>query len=307
MLKKFVDIIHNFFPIAAIFFAIVYLVSIDLSGIEVNVWLFILSVVLLQILFFFRVIIWFLYLKRLDNSLSFRVALVSRFRTILGKYIPGKFWIAVGSGAVQEKYSNIGFFKGTINALVFQIINIFTGVLVGLFGVSLSLSTNWKILLQILLILSLFFIFVFLSKKRTINLLEKIKYIREKFPVSTYEIPKSIDIFILFILQWLLLGMSYFVLFKSAYYDINPNIILLQPLANNIGMLSIFTPGGIGVREGIMVYYLCKSGILLKEAAILSILGRLWFIVVEFFSFGIGLFVEKRIPKELLQKINYIE
>lgn len=64
-----------------------------------------------------------------------------------------------------------------------------------------------------------------------------------------------------------------------------------------LGLLAIIIPGGFGVREGIMVFYLVLLGIPLEIAGGIAVLARLWFIIGEIFIFllavGLNLFIKK--------------
>ena len=61
------------------------------------------------------------------------------------------------------------------------------------------------------------------------------------------------------------------------------------PLTITLGVFAAFAPGGIGVREGVMVGYLALAGIPPHAAAAISIAARIWFILGELFMFVVGL------------------
>jgi uncharacterized membrane protein YbhN (UPF0104 family) len=51
-------------------------------------------------------------------------------------------------------------------------------------------------------------------------------------------------------------------------------------LASTLGVLAVFAPGGLGVREGVLVYllsHIMPEGV----SVVLSILTRLWMTVIE--------------------------
>jgi uncharacterized membrane protein YbhN (UPF0104 family) len=66
------------------------------------------------------------------------------------------------------------------------------------------------------------------------------------------------------------------------------------------GILAIFLPGGIGVREGIMTAYLSALGIELELAITIATLSRLWFITGEVFIFLMALILKKTNNQSLL-------
>jgi uncharacterized membrane protein YbhN (UPF0104 family) len=52
-----------------------------------------------------------------------------------------------------------------------------------------------------------------------------------------------------------------------------------------MGVLALFTPGGLGVREGLITLGLVSTGLPLELAAAASIAARLWFTTGELFIF----------------------
>jgi len=81
---------------------------------------------------------------------------------------------------------------------------------------------------------------------------------------------------------------AFFLFFYSISLNIGFYPILLQPLANNIGIISSFAPGGLGVREGVMIGYLTIGGLSISAATGLSIAARLWFWMGELLVFIFG-------------------
>lgn len=296
MLKKAADYIYRYIPIIAFFFAIIYLINIDIKNFKINLPLFILSVICLLSLFFFRVYIWFVFLRKFDPNITFSVCIVGRFKFILAKYIPGKFWQYLGAGLVQEKYTKISLIDGTVNAITFQLANSLSGFLIGSIGIVIYLEYTFIWLYIFLLIFVFTIIYYFLLREREIVSfiwLQKIKYLKKYTKTFSYKLPACADIFLLLLLQWLLLGASYYLFFKAAFFNVGISTLFFQPLANNIGMIAIFAPGGLGVREGFMVFYLSRMGFHIEEAALMAIISRFWFFLVEAVAFAIGLIVEK--------------
>ncbi len=72
---------------------------------------------------------------------------------------------------------------------------------------------------------------------------------------------------------------------------------LVFPLSGTLGILAGFAPGGIGVREGLMVSCLVLAGFEITEAATISIASRLWFLIGESFIFAIGLIADRLLRK----------
>ena len=65
-------------------------------------------------------------------------------------------------------------------------------------------------------------------------------------------------------------------------------VALAFPFAATIGILVFVFPGGLGVREGLLVFYLVSAGLPLENATVLSIVARLWFLVGEVSIFALA-------------------
>lgn len=297
MPTKLVDLIHRYLPVAALSFAAIYLIHIDFGKIEVSLPAFILSLLVLLSLFFFRVYIWFLFLREIDRKITFNICIISRFRFILTKYIPGKLWLYLGAGSVQQKYTDINFVDGTVNAMSFQVVNNISGFLVGGLGLSIYLEGPLSVFCFLATSAAMIAFFYFLSQERKMLSLTRYAFLRKFVKGYTYNLPACSNIFILLLVQWVLLGISYYFFFKASHFNVDINVVFLQPLANNIGMISVFTPGGIGVREGFMVFYLNQLGFQLQEATLMAVMSRFWFLAVEIIAFFVGVIIERRLMR----------
>ena len=69
------------------------------------------------------------------------------------------------------------------------------------------------------------------------------------------------------------------------------------PLAVNLGIIVLFTPGGLGTREAVIVAYLSLMSIPIIEATNIAVVSRLWFLFGELFIFIIGWGAEKTLIK----------
>ncbi|MEX0928342.1 MAG: hypothetical protein WD266_08950 [Balneolales bacterium] len=80
----------------------------------------------------------------------------------------------------------------------------------------------------------------------------------------------------------------YFLILSLTDSPVSPTAGLSFALATNIGIIAIFAPGGLGVREAVIVGYLNYIGLSLAEATTISIASRLWFLAGEVFLFVTG-------------------
>lgn len=292
----------NFIPYVAILFAVLYILRLESSFNfeEINTIMLIYSFILLFLVFIIRGLIWHLFLLRFKTKIEKNLSMVSQFRITLTKYIPGKLWTMLGKSQFLANYG-YNFQKMTLLGLLQQVVMILTGLLVGFVGIicfNFQYFSNQVVIIGIALsILPL----LILIRPIVIPDLKNIRFVPKRFKIlGNQKIPPILDITILSIGQWILMGYAYNVLFKSLGYNLGILPVLLQPLANNIGIISFFAPGGLGVQEAVMIAYLSIAGLKVSTATSLSVLARLWFIIIEVLVFGLSFFMEKRIINNTL-------
>jgi uncharacterized membrane protein YbhN (UPF0104 family) len=75
-----------------------------------------------------------------------------------------------------------------------------------------------------------------------------------------------------------------FYLFVDSVYPVAPQYILFLTgalaISNTIGLVALFAPAGLGVREGALVYILSLV-MVAPIAVIISILSRMWVTLIE--------------------------
>lgn len=293
---KIIRTILNCLPVGAFFFAFLYLLRLE-SPLNIRIaheGLTLLSLVLLGTVFLVRAVTWKMLLKRFQITIDLRSAFISDSVTILMKYIPGKVWRALGK-ADQIAQKGHSLQRCLIVAVFQQFLMILSGLIVGIAGI---LVFNYialpKILTYLFLIpLILFPIFLF---TRELSLPASIS---RWIPASQRhlfqrKIPPIGGVALVCYLQWILLGTAYLCFIESIGFSVGVIPILLQPLANNIGILSVFAPGGLGVREGMTVTYLVLAKISLNEAMAIAVACRFWFFVVEIIVYLAGWIMKTR-------------
>jgi uncharacterized membrane protein YbhN (UPF0104 family) len=95
--------------------------------------------------------------------------------------------------------------------------------------------------------------------------------------------------------NWLILGAGFYLLLR-AIIDVPPTLYLFVTgafaVAGIVGVLVLFAPSGIGVREGVMTFVL--SAVLpAGVAAVAAILARVWMTLAEALCSGVALFVAR--------------
>jgi uncharacterized membrane protein YbhN (UPF0104 family) len=250
----------------------------------IDIGLLLLSVLIFVVYKVNLCLLWHLITIKNNGAISLQKAFVSWFYSLLGKYIPGKVFFL---GARLYYYHQEGVSKKNIT-FCFLLENICT--LLGaafLFIVSLLFIPNpvlQQYRLAVLLLLAAFFIGVHPAVLDwVLNL--PLRLLKKKTMKLEIRYRDILQLVLLFIINWLIVGIGFYVLVHS-FYPIELKFIFYVSgafgLSIIIGILSLFAPSGIGVREGVMIFAL--SLIMPESAAVVvSIISRLWMTFTELF------------------------
>jgi len=229
--------------------------------------------------------IWYLITCKLGIALPARDTATSWVYSQFGKYLPGKVWLVLGrllfyaSKGKSKKIVSVGLYLETISmiaaaALVFLISLFFFAEVRFPLGRS---PWGW---------VSLFIVGIFMLLHP--GLLQKVLngfLIRFKREPVTLPLRYRDILWIVFlsVLAWGIGGVGFY-LFVDAVFPVSPDHILFLTgalaFSSTLGLLAIFSPSGLGVREGILVYLLSHTmpG---AVAVLVSILTRIWMTLIE--------------------------
>ncbi len=167
--------------------------------------------------------------------------------------------------------------------------------IVSLFFFPNDLLDNYK-WLTILLIVAFFVVI----HPKVINFILKLvgKLFKKKLEIPM-KYSQMIKVVLLFIANWLIIGVGFYILAKSICPTLELSQLLfcagIWGVSAIIGILAIFAPSGLGVREGIIV-----AGLMLimpqNEAVVISVVSRLWQTIPEL-VLVLAAFVYSRVRK----------
>lgn len=251
----------------------------------------ILSTLIFAFSYFIQVCAWHLITLKLGIAISLRETLESWFYSQSGKYLPGKIWLLLGR---FYYYESRGKSKKLIStALYFEMATI---VIAGgvIFLASLFLlkerphffqgeQIGWAIFL--FLIALLFLHPRFLQKVMNWFL------IRFKMETVTFSLSCPDILWVLFvcILAWLIGGVGFYLFVNSIYPVPSRHFLYFTgalAVSSTLGLIAVFAPAGLGVREGALVYFLTNL-VPAPVAVILSVTTRLWMTLIEIGLIGI--------------------
>ncbi len=227
-------------------------------------------------------------------AIRYRDAVSAYLYSILGKYIPGKVFMLLAR-VPAYKEANVQLRRVTVCFFLENMCTLLGAAflfLISLFFFPNELLNDYKWITVGLIVL--FFICI---NPRIVNFF--LKYVEKLTKMQDIQLSISygqmLKIVLLFILNWLVAGVGFYML-TCSIYPLPPSQLLYAAgvfgLSCIIGILAVFAPSGIGVREGIMLVGL---GLVMPEeyAMIVSILSRLWMTVAELLLIGIVLVINK--------------
>lgn len=275
-----------------------------------NPWLLILSLLVLGGTIFFMIVLWRWLLARLGGKIPLSVAFRIFSISSLGRYLPGKVWQVAGMVYLGRK-EGVRAEAGVWAALLAQVLAVLSGFLVTLaalfveqkrmlaplldrLGVeSISL---WWFILPLVVILAL--LHPRILEQITNLLLRLLKREPIRFELSY---PGLLGFFLLYLVSWLLYGTAFYLFLASVNpLPLSDWVVVTGGFtaAYIVGLLAIFVPGGLGVREGLLALFL--AGLVGSGVAVaLSFGQRLWFTAVELTFVAISvIFLRRKNGKE---------
>ncbi len=240
------------------------------------------------------------YMTKLNHAaIGYFQAITAYLYSILGKYIPGKvFMLLARIPPYEEKGVQIR--KVTICFLLENVCTLLGAAflfLISLFFFPNEILEDYKWATIILVIL--FFICI---NPKIINfflgLVEKVT--KKDGLVIPITYGQMIKVVLLFIGNWIIVGIGFYML-ACSIYPIPASEMLYTAgifgLSCIIGILAVFAPSGLGVREGILLLGLTL--VMPEEyAMIISIVSRLWMTVSELALIGIAFVVNKAVGRK---------
>lgn len=257
-----------------------------------NPWLLFYGLTGFVLFYFLRGYIWYRFLRELGHAISFKEATYLWAISEVKRYIPGNVWSFLGRTVLfQEK----GVTKKDIarGFLIEAELFILGSMIISLLGLPFvqahfGLSTLWSqiIILCVTLITIIYACSDHLLRFIPDKLHKVATFFLPHFSVGTNMILIGVSTVALFFF-----GLATYLL-TAAYTPIDPNLAIplsgFSVLAFLLGYLSILTPAGLGVREGVMIAGLSKlAGITTSIAAFAAIFTRIILILAELIFIGL--------------------
>ena len=291
--------LYRWFVYVTLVFLVYYMVrqgALDIPRVH-SVPVLVASIPFLFAGFFGGALSWRKVLSRSGFDSPFGECLASMGLSVFGKYIPGKFWLILGRAAyiAERRRAPIG--DVSTASLNDQFIGLWGGLLLGTIGllwVGGVRLYGWLTLVAWLVMTLL----VFSPLVHRLAQVVLSALLRRSIKIPVLDLRSTLGILPWALGYWAVWAVGFLLLVRALSAQPVPlSAGLAFPLAGSLGVLAIIAPGGLGVREGIMVGYLTLAGTPLPQALTVSVASRLWFLVGELTFFASGIVASRRVNR----------
>ena len=244
-----------------------------------------LSTLIFALSYFIQIWAWYLITLRLGIAISWGGTLEGWFYSQWGKYLPGKVWLLLGriyyyeSKGKPKKIISVALYFETVTLLVAAgLIFLSTLPFFREMGPFYTGKQSWWLIFLFLLA------FIFLHPRVLQKILNGFLLKFKRDPISlSISYPNILWILIVCIFVWVVEGFGFY-LFIDSITPVSEKYILFLTgalaISTTLGLIAIFAPSGLGVREGALVYLLSLM-MATPVAVVISILSRIWMTLIE--------------------------
>lgn len=261
---------------------------------QLNYPLLVISFLLFVSVYLVLIKIWLSLLKKVGSGLIFWKMFKIWFISNIGKYLPGKIWTVVGMIYLLEK-EGVPKRKGLTTSIIGQALSVLSAFILSfiLLGYSLyeKIFSRNPVIFSLAILFSIAVLIIVAYPKLleiSINLgLSLVKKERINLELRSRDLLLYL---VYYIFSWFLFGLA-FMVFIQSITQVNWNLYFSLTgafaFSLTIGFLAVFVPGGLGVREGILVLLLSLY-FPLPVATLISIFSRLFISIVELGGFFVA-------------------
>jgi len=263
--------------------------EIDFKQLHFNMSLLVLSIIFLCGHFLLFVVGWKMILKELGISLPFLRALKIIFYSELGKYLPGKIWSFAGRMYFCQRIgisADIAFISLVLELALMTISGVLIFLISFLFSSSLNMAVNPLILLPLVIL-----ILIAIHPKIMVTIINFfLGLVKRKAIELEFKFSQIFSIMVWYLVIWFCFGIAFYLLINSIIFVSASQIPIITgsfAISTTVGLVAIFAPAGLGVREGILSLLL-SNFLPLPLSILLSFLSRIWISAGEAIFIGIS-------------------
>jgi glycosyltransferase 2 family protein len=221
------------------------------------------------------------------NRLAFVEAARIWFVSNLGKYLPGKVW-QIGAMGVMAQRAGVSGVAAVGSSLVINLVNVITGIAIVLLSgsevIALSAGTTGPRLAWAMIAAG---IVAVVAMPRLIGPIAALasRLLRRKIEVPHVPAPAIWLAAVGTAVAWVLYGVAFALLARALVPSATGAILRYLAVFTGsylAGYLALFAPGGLGVRELVLVAALGQYGLATEaQAAVIAVASRLWLTILE--------------------------
>ena len=277
--------IFNLFLIISFLFLFIFLVRQDYIIPEVKNWYFLgISFLLLFAGFVSSTFSWKVALGSHGFTHTRRETLVSHGLSVFAKYIPGKVWVILGRAGYLSS-DKAGLKNRSFVSFKEQLIYLWAGFLVSTIPTLMFYGARHWIRLLVLLIILGSPLFLFVPQVHSILMKLIQRVVKKEVDLPLVKFRQSVPMIGAVLVIWACWTSGFYLFMMAFSNNITPVMMFAFPLSVCFGLIAIILPGGLGLREGIIVGYLSLAGLDVEWATTIAFVNRLWFISGEVFLF----------------------
>lgn len=255
--------------------------DVDTSNLSFRGELLACSFALLALVFIADAAGWNLILHSLNQRLPWQKAIYIWFYSSLSRYIPGIIWPYLSRIQMCSK-QGISKTVTTASMILENALLASSSILLSspllLLYFELNLFKFFGVILSATALLVIIFCLI-----RNSNQIASIN--RYLLPVRSFDLKKLFPLALFYIIFWLVFGYC-FLLMCESILTIDPDkrllVAMVFPVSFAIGFIVSISPGGLGIREGVM-YTLLLPLLGSPNAALIAVFSRIWLVTMEAF------------------------
>lgn len=267
------------------------------AGLDFDPWRLAASIVLLGLYMLGRSLVWHHLTGLLDGAIPVAKALTAWFYSQLGKYVPGKVFLYLGR---LHYYSREGVGAGKVSlAFGLELVATFSASILTVLIAVLTVDAPGIERYRPIMIGALVAFLVILHPRILSAIVATAARIfkRSPFPI-TIGYGAMLRFVGLYVANWVVFGMALFVLINSFFpLDVDTILYLAGAFsfASMVGMIAVFVPSGLGVREGLLVLFLAQV-MPTPVALAAALVARVWFTFVELAGVAVVAMITRSSP-----------
>jgi len=239
--------------------------------------------------------VWAVQVRLAGVRAGFRRATAGALVAGLGKYLPGKVWSVLGR-AYFLKQDGVPMRKGGALALLSQFSMLVADAIVGLWALPLLMGGDYAWVIPAVIATAAGGLLI-MHPRLYLALVNLGLRLTRRQPLDMTLSFRQVLLWILLAMTTTLTSAGAFAVLIMAFAPMGwahlPALIGGLALARLIGLLALFAPAGLGVREGILMLVL-PAIVGVEAAIVISLVSRLWYTLAEVAGGVAGLAVLRR-------------